>query len=144
MLLLEGRLVIANEKNLFTNSITITPCSGKIHRYFAILKANLGTTSKITHNGYLHSGQLTTNCLTFPHNLLLIMCNILFETMPNASKVIAIMVMLIATSCSNKEELTGKTKKGDLKSPCVGSYGSPCSHRINPNIINIQSKDLIS
>ncbi len=62
--------------------------------------------------------------------------------MQTASKIIAIISIVLLFSCSNKEELTGKTKKGDLKSPCVGNYGSPCSHRINPNIVNIQSKDI--
>jgi ATP-dependent Lon protease len=34
--------------------------------------------------------------------------------------------------------------KGDLKSPCVSNENGPCSSRINPNFINISSKDLIS
>jgi hypothetical protein len=46
------------------------------------------------------------------------------------------------TSCSNKEELTGKTKKGDLKSPCVSTKNGPCSVRINPNLIKLQPKYL--
>lgn len=59
-------------------------------------------------------------------------------------KIITILSLILAASCSNKEELTGKTKKGDLKSPCVSNESGPCSSRINPNFINIPSKDLIS
>ncbi len=59
-------------------------------------------------------------------------------------KIIAIASLMFAASCSNKEELTGKNKKGDLKSPCVSNENGPCSSRINPNFINISSKDLIS
>ena len=53
-----------------------------------------------------------------------------------------IVIAIILTSCSNKEELTGKTKKGDLKSPCVSTKNGPCSVRINPNLIKLQPKYL--
>jgi|GEM_PF-6591806 len=59
-------------------------------------------------------------------------------------RTLTIVSLILVASCSNKEELTGKTKKGDLKSPCVSNEGGPCSNRINPNFINISSKDLIS
>lgn len=45
--------------------------------------------------------------------------------------VVALSITLF--SCKNKEEMTGKTKKGDLISPCVGAVNSPCSDRFNPN-----------
>ncbi len=48
-------------------------------------------------------------------------------------KYILLIILCVVASCKNKEEMTGKTKKGDLMSPCVGTNGSPCSNRFNPN-----------
>ncbi|MFT4968212.1 MAG: hypothetical protein ACI9CD_001244 [Candidatus Deianiraeaceae bacterium] len=45
-------------------------------------------------------------------------------------------LLIIAFSCSNSQEMVGKTKKGDLMSPCVGTNNSPCSDRFNPNANN--------
>ncbi len=50
------------------------------------------------------------------------------------------LAITIVASCSNKEEITGKTKKGDLKSPCVSTKDGPCAFRINPNIKALQPK----
>jgi hypothetical protein len=58
----------------------------------------------------------------------------------------AFVFLLIATviSCKNKEEMTGKTGKGDLKSPCVSSEQGPCSHRFNPNLADPKLRPFVS
>jgi len=55
--------------------------------------------------------------------------------------IITLLGYFLTTGCSNKEEMTGKTKKGDLTSPCVSKENGTCSLRINPNFIVIQSSE---
>lgn len=50
-------------------------------------------------------------------------------------KFIVIVISLLVFSCKKDEELTGRTSKGDLKSPCVSTQNGPCSPRFNPNFV---------
>lgn len=50
----------------------------------------------------------------------------------------------MVVSCKNKEEMTGKTGKGDLKSPCVSLEQGPCSPRFNPNLADPKLRPFVS
>lgn len=58
-------------------------------------------------------------------------------------KILYFVCLLLLISCRNDEEMTGKTGKGDLMSPCVGVEKSPCGVRFNPNENNPQLKKYI-
>ena len=50
-------------------------------------------------------------------------------------KIVITILCLFVFSCKKEDELTGKTAKGELKSPCVSTDGGPCSNRFNPNFV---------
>ena len=48
-------------------------------------------------------------------------------------KIAMVALLLLIIACKKEDELTGRTSKGELKSPCVSNENGPCSKRFNPN-----------
>lgn len=59
-------------------------------------------------------------------------------------KALIFFFVVFLSSCGNKSDITGKTSKGDLKSPCVGNENSPCTNRFNPNYAHKELRPFIS
>lgn len=58
-------------------------------------------------------------------------------------KQIILILFLAIAGCKKSSQLTGKTEKGDLKSPCVSTDEGPCSSKFNPNAAHPELRPFI-